>query len=140
MKRGIVLTIVILILAIVIVYIYTFHKPARTAASEEAVYSVSVKDLTEEFEADENAANAKYLNKVIKVYGTVVNVSESESDISVNLKEIDSNAGVTCSFEKKSIDKSKVKPGQKVFIKGICSGFLMDVVLNKCALDTEAAI
>lgn len=140
MKRWFGILILLFAIGGVAVYFYTFKKPARTAASEEALYSVSVNDLVSEFEKDENAANAKYLNKVIKVHGTVVSVSDSENEISVTLKEVDSSAGVTCSFEKASLDKSKVTPGQKVFIKGICSGFLMDVVLNKCALTTEATI
>jgi hypothetical protein len=140
MKKWIVVLILVFAVGGVAVYFYTFKKPARTAASEEAVFAVSAKDLATEFESDENAANTKYLNKVIKVHGTVVSISESETETSVTLKEVDSSAGVTCSFEKESFDKSKLKPGQKVFIKGICSGFLMDVVLNKCALTTEAAI
>lgn len=140
MKKSIVIILFLLVLAAVAVYFYTFQKPARTAASEDPVFTVSVNELTSEFEKDENAANTKYLNKVIKVHGTVANVAESENDVSVTLKEPNSVAGVTCSFEKKSIDKSQIKPGQKVYIKGICSGFLMDVVLNKCALDTQAAI
>lgn len=140
MKKWIVVIVLVLAVGAVAVYWYTFKKPARTASSEEAVFSVSAKDLASEFEMDENAANSKYLNKVIKVHGTVVGVSESENEISVTLKEVDSSAGVTCSFEKTSLEKSKITPGQKVFIKGICSGFLMDVVLNKCALTTEAAI
>lgn len=138
MKKWILVLVLIAAVGAIAVYFYTFKKPARTAASEKAVYSISAKELATEFETDENTANTKYLNKVIKVYGTVVSVSESENEISVTLKETDSTAGVTCSFDKGSIDKSKIKPGQKVFIKGICSGFLMDVVLNKCALDVEA--
>jgi hypothetical protein len=140
MRKWIVAVILVLALGVVAVYWYTFKKPARTAASEEALYNVSAKDLALEFEMDENAANLKYLNNVIKVHGTVVGVSESENEISVTLKEVGSNAGVTCSFEKTSLDKSMVAPGQKVFVKGICSGFLMDVVLNKCSLTTGVAI
>lgn len=140
MKKIIFIGLTLLIIAAAGVYFYTFKKPARTAASEKEVYTMSASELVSNFEDDENAANAKYLNQVIKVYGTVVSVSESDNNITVLLKESDSNAGVSCSFEKKGFEKSKVPRGQKVFIKGICSGFLFDVILNKCVLDIEASI
>ncbi len=138
MKRIIVIGLFIAVLVATGVYLYVFHKPARTASKEKAQYSVSVKELVAAFETDENAANAKYLNKVIKVNGIIGNISESENEISVGLKDPDEMAGVTCSFDKDEFDKSKLIPGQRVFIKGICSGYLMDVILNKCALDVEA--
>ncbi len=138
MKKWILILVFIFVAGAIALYFYAFKKPQRTAASEKAVYTISAKDLTTEFETDENAANTRYLNKVIKVYGIVAGVSESEEEVSVTLKDGGSSAGVTCSFEKESVDKSKLQPGQKLFIKGICSGFLLDVVLNKCALDIEA--
>jgi hypothetical protein len=140
MKKVFWIGIVLLIVAAIGVYVYTFKKPARTAASEEALYTISANELVSQFENDENAANAKYLNQVIKVYGTVVSVSESANNFTVLLKEINSNVGVSCSFEKTNFEKSKVPRGQKVYIKGICSGFLFDVILNKCALDTVASL
>ena len=38
--------------------------------------------------------------------------------------------GILCTFENKP--KSKIEEGQKIVIKGQCSGLLMDVILNKC--------
>lgn len=139
MKKAIIATFFVLIIAVLAVYVYTFKKPARTAASEDALFSLSVKELTTEFESNENTANAKYLNKVVQVFGTVETISESENEISITLKDPGSIAGVTCSFDKSEMDKNRVKAGQEISIKGICSGFLMDVVLNKCALVTGSA-
>lgn len=140
MKKFIFIGLALLIIAAAGVYIYTFNKPARTAASEKAVYTLGVNELVLDFEKDENAANAKYLNQVIKVFGTVVSISESDNNYTVLLKEPDSTGGVSCSFEKKGFEKSKFPRGQKVYIKGICSGYLFEVILNKCASDTEASI
>jgi hypothetical protein len=139
MKKLILIGVGIALVVATSVYLYVFHKPARMAASEEAAYTADVKSLVAEFEANENAANAKYLNKVVKVLGTVSSVTENETELTVSLKEADAMSGVTCSFLKNSLDKSKVTTGSKVAIKGICSGYLMDVVLSHCALDIEAA-
>jgi hypothetical protein len=37
-------------------------------------------------------------------------------------------------LDKKSFDPALVNPGSRTFIKGICTGYLMDVVLNKCSI------
>jgi len=134
MKKLIIVGLVVAIVVAIGVYLYVFHKPARTAASEEATFSVTTSNLLSEFEADENAANAKYLEKVIKVSGVVSSVTENDAAIIVYLAEPESTSGVSCSFLKSDLDKSKIAVGDKVFIKGICAGYLMDVMLNRCAL------
>lgn len=138
MKRIIFLIIGGLILIAIGIGFYQFNKPKRTAAKEDAQFVLSSGDLVKAFTTDESGSNAKYLNKVIKVSGIVSNISESNTEITVYLKDPDQSSGVMCSFEKGSFDKSKIKQGSKQFVKGICSGYLMDVVLNQCALDVEA--
>jgi hypothetical protein len=136
MKKIILIALVVAVVIAGAVYFYVFHKPARTAASEDAKYALSATELVSAFEANENTANAKYLNQIVKVSGSVASIAQSKDEISVSLQG-DGMGGVTCSFGKESLDTTKVKAGDKVFIKGICSGYLMDVVLNKCDLVSE---
>ena len=68
------------------------------------------------------------------VSGTVDSVTEDSLGYSVYLKEKDAISGIVCSFDKSSIDSARVKPGAQINVKGICTGYLMDVVLNKCSL------
>lgn len=139
MNKKIWIALIVVLVVAVSVYIYVFHKPARTAASEKAKYSLTASELVSDFEKNENSANEKYLNKIVKINGVVTNVTENQNEISVSL-EGDGMSGINCSFSKETLDKTKIAKGDKVFIKGICTGFLMDVVLNKCALvsqDTE---
>jgi type II secretory pathway pseudopilin PulG len=139
MKRTILIIIIVIILAAVAVYLYVFRKTEASVASREADYSVTANDLVNAFETDENAANVKYLDKVVKVQGTVAEINENNNEISVILREPGTTSGVTCSFDESALKKDRLKSGQKVFIKGICTGYLMDVVLNRCALDIEPA-
>lgn len=140
-KLG-VLALIALILIILIgifIKVYIFRKADVSVASKKADVEISAGDLAASFESDEKAANAKYLSKIILVKGVVESISESKSDtasqVSVYLKEKGSTAGVMCSFDKTTFPKDKIKQGQTVYIKGICDGYLMDVVLNKCAMN-----
>jgi hypothetical protein len=48
------------------------------------------------------------------------------------------SAGIGCEFEPKAQQSvSKLKIGQQVTIKGICSGALMDVVMVDCTIVSE---
>jgi hypothetical protein len=133
MKKKLWIALVVAIVIAGAVYVYVFHKPARTGASEDAKYALTASELVSAYEANENTANAKYLNQIVKVSGEVTGIVRSNNEISVSLQG-DGMGGVTCSFDKESLDTTKVAKGAKVFIKGICSGYLMDVVLNKCDL------
>ena len=125
------------ILAAVLVYLYTFRKTDPSVASKKADVEIAAGELLKSFETDEAAANTLYLGKVVKVTGLVESVSEDSVGISVYLKEPDAMAGILCGFDKKTNDISWVKKGTTVTIKGICTGYLMDVVFNRCSMDTE---
>lgn len=114
---------------------YIFKKADVSVASKKPDIEMVAGDLVKGFETDEKAANTKYLNKIIEVKGVVDNVTETKADVTVYLKEKDKTAGIMCSFDKLEFQKNLVKAGDQVRIKGICSGYLMDVVLNKCAVE-----
>lgn len=132
---------VILFVALIgafIIWRYAFRESGMNVSSEKPDYTLTSSGLLQSFETDENAANALYLAKILLVSGTVESVSSDSLGISVYLKEGDAIAGVICSFEKESIDTALIRKGIRVNIKGICTGYLMDVVLNRCSLETGA--
>jgi predicted aconitase len=90
--------------------------------------------LVQAFESDENAANSMYLDKIVTVTGTVESVTTDTTAVTVYLKESDGLAGVICSFDRKATGISALHNGMQVSIKGICTGYLMDVVMNRCSL------
>jgi hypothetical protein len=139
-SRNILILFLFAVLASVLVYLYTFRKSDVSVGSKKADVEIEAPALLEAFETDEDSANELYLGKIISVTGTVESVSEDSVGISVYLKEMDAIAGVICSFDKESNDISTVEKGNKVIIKGICTGYLMDVVLNRCALESEGPL
>jgi hypothetical protein len=131
----IVLTLVIAVL----VWKYTFRPTESTVSGEKADAEVTAAQLLQAFETNESDANALYLDKILKVSGIVESVSEDSLGISVYLKDRDAMAGIMCSFDKVSREAAALQKDMPVNIKGICTGFLMDVVLNKCSLEPTTA-
>jgi DNA/RNA endonuclease YhcR with UshA esterase domain len=133
-----IIAIAMAILVFFFIKFYIFRKSDVSVASKKADIEIAAGDLVKSFESDEKAADAKYLSKIILVKGIVNNVADTETgtapDITVYLKEKGSDSGVMCSFDKSTFKKEMVKQGDLVSIKGICNGYLMDVVMNKCAL------
>lgn len=100
-------------------------------AADKVDYSITCADLFSAFEDDEKAANAKYLDKVVEVEGTISDISTNKQGKTTISLEGGMLFGVTCElFEGESA--SAYKKGQKVKLKGICTGYLSDVVLVRC--------
>jgi len=114
--------------------LYTFRKTEVTVESKKADVEIDAAGLLDAFETDEAGANDLYLGKIVSVTGKVESVSEDSIGISVYLKEDEDFAGIICSFHKSATDVTSIEKGNIVEIKGICTGYLLDVVLNRCAL------
>jgi len=133
--RYIIAFIVVAIIAFILVWKYTFRKTESSVASQKAEVEITAAELLSQFETDEVAANELYLDKIVMVTGPVESVSEDSIGISVYLKENDAMSGIICSFDRAAGEIESVEKGITVKIKGICSGYLMDVVMNKCSLE-----
>jgi hypothetical protein len=135
MKRIIIIILVVGLIAGVATWKYVFRKAETSVASKKVDITISANDLLNAYETNEDSANAKFLNKILQVEGTVAEVKSDTSGYSIYLKEPESVSGVLCGFNKEvKIDK-QFKAGDVVIIKGICNGYLMDVVLNKCSFE-----
>jgi hypothetical protein len=133
-KRFILALIVLAVLVAFFVWSYVFKKADTSVSSQKATVELASNDLVKAFESNESSANAKYNDKVILVSGTIADVKVTSDEISVYLKETTDASGVMCSFNKVAASKNTFKSGQKIKIKGLCTGYLMDVVLTKCAV------
>ena len=93
--------------------------------------------LQKEFEAGETTASAKYVNKILEITGIIVSVTPADSaNTNISLKTENEFSSVICTFHKLE-DLSKLKDGEEITIRGECSGFLMDVLLNNCSVLTK---
>jgi hypothetical protein len=129
---------IFIVLALVVavwVWKYTFRPAESTVSGQKADAEIAATQLLQSFETNEADANALYLDKILMVSGTVESVTEDSLGISVYLKDSDAMAGIMCSFDKDYRQASALQKGLPVTVKGICTGYLMDVVLNKCSLE-----
>ncbi len=111
-----------------------YTKPHTEVNAMNADFQLSAAQLFQEYSENEDAANAKYLNKVIEVEGDISVINTLQSGSSFGLETGDPMGGVTCEFE--AMDATNgLNTGQKVKVKGFCSGKLMDVVLVRCSIE-----
>jgi hypothetical protein len=135
-KLKILAVIVVLgLICFIAVWKYTFKTSDSSAASEKAAFNLKSTELVGSFETDETNANALYLGKVLIVSGRIDQIKEDSLAASVYLKEADAISGVMCSFSKENIDLAKLAVGDEIKVKGICTGYLMDAVMNRCSLE-----
>ncbi|MCB0515937.1 MAG: hypothetical protein R2798_03915 [Chitinophagales bacterium] len=130
----------ILLLLLVIgggVAYFMYNKPHTNTATAKADFQLNAGDLFNAFQADENASNAKYLDKVIQVKGKVQNQKLEDNGVyTIYLETSDMMGGtVSCQMAADQAEKlTRVKKGDEVGINGICTGYLMDVVMVRCSL------
>jgi RecG-like helicase len=116
---------------------YMYNKKPADIRTITANFELTAAALVADYNKDENAANLKYLDKVIDVKGKVaeVKVDNATGQATVILDSGDPMAAVTCSFyNDEAASVKSIAQGAEVVIKGKCTGKLMDVVLNKCSI------
>jgi hypothetical protein len=102
----------------------------------ESVFKVKAAEFVGQFESDESKATTQYADKIISVQGIVGAIQATDTTTTIFLNDGSSIASVICQFEKKNIWEVKnIRRGDHVRIKGICSGFLMDVILVQCVVE-----
>lgn len=109
-------------------WFFIWNKPKQDVKDAKAI-PVQATAIFTEYNTNEKTANSKYIDKIVEVTGEVSNVSKnSEGKTVVLLKTDDLMFGVNCTME----EDANINTGDKVSIKGICTGYLTDVVLIRC--------
>tara|TARA_R110001632_G_scaffold43376_6_gene110025 strand:- start:25149 stop:25577 length:429 start_codon:yes stop_codon:yes gene_type:complete len=94
--------------------------------------------LVANFMTDEKQADEIYTGKVIEITGTVKEVSFLNNRNTLILQGKDKNSGVICDMNANQIDAvHKIFIGDKITVKGICKGYLKDVVMLNCIIITN---
>ena len=121
-------------LAGIITGIYFYNLRNKNLLKEKPDFTITAEELQKEFESDENASTSKFVNKIVEVTGVISSIEKGENDaLNVALKTGSSLSSVICTFPGNT-DISGLLAGQAVTLRGECSGFLMDVLLNNCVL------
>lgn len=120
MKKYIFLLGVIVIALLGYNYIYKSHRDIKT---EKVAFSVTSKALFDEFSSNPGGSQKKYLNKTIKVSGSVTESNTNTTTL---------NQNVFCIFEKPIL---KPADNSMITIKGRLIGYddlLEEIKLDQC--------
>ncbi len=135
MKIKLTIILIVLIASIgVITYYIVFEKNKFDVSEKKTEHKITASELFYKFESDENQANKQYLGKVIEVTGLISEIQKNQNNETlVVFKESGEIFGVTCTFSSLS-DEKVLEVGATITAKGVCQGFLTDVIVNNCTL------
>lgn len=116
----------------VALYLYNL-KPADINHVKPA-YTVTTQEIQDAFNKDEAGASKKYVNKVIEVTGIVNSVLSGEGNTyNLSLYTGSLSTFIICTLqETEGFRRPNV--GEIITIRGICSGYLMDILMNNCVI------
>lgn len=139
-NRLYLLAFIIVIVAAVCIYGYKefTRKPADISKSD-AVESLTATDLYALYSNYEDSANKKYTGKIIEVTGKVIEIeNQQDTLLTFFLGDTLQPGRVSCLIDERHIATAKNNVlGSTISIKGICTGYLMDVELNRCAISEK---
>lgn len=114
--------------------LYMYNLQDKDLRKVKPDFTMTASELQKAFETDEASAGSKYINKIIDVSGEVESVKPGENQaLVITLKTENPLSAVSCTMQAESLAPELVADDQ-VSLRGQCSGFLMDVLMNNCTV------
>jgi hypothetical protein len=146
MKRKTILRLFALALvaaSVAALYAYReYNRKKPDMADAKADFSLKGSILIKEFIADEKASNAKYLDKVIEITGTVKALDKDDNGMNtVVLGETSSMYAIRGSMDSAhNQEAAALSSGSTITLVGVCTGYNhdellgSDLLLGRCAI------
>jgi tRNA_anti-like len=133
--KIIIITIATIAVLLAGAYLYIRFMPEKSVSKQPTDFAMTATALAGEYEANTEASNKKFIDRVIEVSGTISEISTDENNSTVFiLRNAETSTGVLCTLAGSPKNASKYNVGSNVKIKGTCTGMLFEVVLNKCVI------
>ena len=130
LKYLVIISVFIAAVALVGIWYLATRKFTDTV-SEQSIYSIRALELINEFQKSDSVANIKFAGKIISVNGTVTSVEPTDSTVNIKLVDTASGSYAIFNFQQKNLAETKtIKQGDKVTIKGYCSGGVYSKILE----------
>ena len=118
-----------------IVSLYYYNKPHVNVEKSDAVYSLTAENLIKEYQENEIHTNEKYTERVIQIEGDVHEISTLKGSSVVTLKDPNMESSIICHMQAEDNKLAlTLKKGQRISVKGVCTGYLLDVIMVRCIL------
>ena len=114
--------------------IYLFNLETADLRKAKPDFIISAADLQQAFENNEVSASAKFVNRIIEVSGNIESISIGEENaLNVTLQTGSDLSSVICTIPD-AASTVNLSTGNPITVRGECSGYLMDVLLNNCVI------
>ena len=128
------IAVLVLIVVGVVIGLKMFFKPHADISKSKAEFQVEATGLIGEFEQDENAATAKYSEKVLEITGKLVSKNKLQNGTDLLILE-DEMQGISCQLDSSWAANNQatieaLETGSTVTVKGICKGYLMEIKVS----------
>jgi len=124
MRKAILLLVVLGVIAGALVYVFVVNKPHTNVAKTEAAYEGLATGLYEAFQNNPETAVEQYVGKVVQVSGILVEVGGTDGSMNLQLEAGNPmGGGLTAALAAAAHEAAgALEPGQKVTVRGECSG------------------
>ena len=120
--KKILLSLLVVLAVLFVLYKY-LYKSHRDIANEEVLFTTTASVILDEFKKDEVAANSKYLDKTIIIYGKITALDLKEQSVTID----------AILFGKLSDTESSLKINDSIRCKGRFIGY--DELLEEIKMD-----
>ena len=135
-KRILIFGGVIALLGAIGAFVMTQPKAELDVNKTKAVLEINASNIYKSFSDDEVKANELYAGKVLEISGTLQAVDQdSDGNYKVTLDTDRQMGNVVCTLENHSPNTVKaLEIGNSIAVKGICTGYLFDVIIDKAII------
>ncbi|HEX5172435.1 MAG TPA: hypothetical protein VFW11_24835 [Cyclobacteriaceae bacterium] len=136
LKKTLVIVGIAIVMCIVALY-FVYNRPHRSVSVADT--SMTAQSLVAAFDQNEIDANDRFLDKIIEVKGKVKEVIKQDDSFILLLGDEQLPGSVSCTLDQAQDSVAYgLKAGDSVVVRGICTGFLMDVILINCKVVNES--
>lgn len=132
--KYIIISILFLIVLGIGIGLKMFFKPHADISKLKVEFKLDASSLIGEFEQDENAATAKYSEKILEISGKLVAKNKLPNGTDLLILE-DEMQGISCQLDSSWSAANQptiqaLEPGNPVIVKGVCKGYLMEIKVS----------
>jgi len=115
-------------------YVFIYSKNHHRDIQSEKWVSIQADSLSAQYQADESKANTLYLNKALRVTGTIISINKDQvGKITLMIGKADAFSNVSVTLTQTNPITQKL--GDIITIKGLCTGALSDVVITDAVIE-----
>ncbi len=126
----------IALVTIILGLVYGFYEYNRGEASMEKLttdLSTTAVQLMKAYQEDETTADTRFVGKILEIKGELKEVVEKNEVQILFLEADDAMGSIQCEMQVNAVGIESLV-GQTILVKGLCDGYLMDVILSDCII------